>query len=97
LRFALTDYLSFGFPFGEWRFPGIQGALFFDVGRAWFTNASERSWLGSYGFGTRMSLGYPFVLRLDVGWRFGDLAGQYQLPLNFRRNHFVEFWIGINY
>jgi hypothetical protein len=96
-RFALTDYLSFGFPFGEWRFPGIQGALFFDVGRAWFSNAAARGWLGSYGFGTRMSLGYPFVLRLDVGWRWGDLQGRYQLPLNYRRSRFVDFWVGINY
>lgn len=96
-RFPLTDYLSFGFPFGEWRFPGIQGALFFDIGRAWFRSTDGRGWLGSYGFGTRMSLGYPFVLRLDVGWRWGDLGGRYQLPANFRQNRFVDFWVGINY
>jgi len=96
-RFPLTDYLTFGFPFGEWRFPGIQGALFFDIGRAWFSNAPLRAWLGSYGFGSRMSLGYPFVLRLDVGWRFGELNGGYDLPVNYQRNRFVDFWVGINY
>ncbi len=96
-RFPITDYLTFGFPFGEWRFPGIQGALFVDVGRAWFTTASERGWLGSYGLGGRMSLGFPFVLRLDLGWRFGDLEGAYQLPRNYRHNRFADFWIGINY
>jgi hypothetical protein len=44
-----------------------------------------------------MSLGYPFVLRLDVGWRWGDLQGRYQLPQNYRRSQFVDFWVGINY
>jgi len=95
-RFPITDYLSLGFPWGEWRFPGIQGALFTDFGRAWTTHAPVAGWLGSYGVGWRMSLGYPFVLRLDLGWRFGSVNG-YQLPFNYTGRHFVEFWFGVNY
>ena len=34
-RFPITDYLSFGFPIGEMRLPGVQGALFADLGRVW--------------------------------------------------------------
>ena len=95
-RFPITDYLSLGFPWGEWRFPGIQGALFTDFGRAWTSGAPMVGWLGSYGVGWRMSLGYPFVLRLDLGWRFGSVNG-YQLPFNYTGRHFVEFWFGVNY
>lgn len=96
-RFPLTDYLSLGFPFGEWRFPGVQGALFGDVGRAWTPASSEREILGSYGLGFRMNLGFPLVLRLDTGWRYGDLHGAYALPQRSRGSRFVDFWFGFNY
>src|SRR5256885_10371473 len=33
-RFPITDFLSIGFPFGVARFPGVQGALFCDLGSA---------------------------------------------------------------
>jgi len=95
-RFPLTDYLSLGFPFGEWRFPGIQGALFADIGRAWTPRTPERSALGAYGLSLRMSIGFPVVLRLDLGWRYGKL-GTYDLPLNYRRTRFASLWFGFNY
>ena len=98
-RFPITDYVSIGFPFGAMRFPGVQGALFMDAGRAWLRRgAAERGVLGSTGLGLRMSLGPPLVLRLDTGWRFhsGALTG-YSLPRTSRGQRFVEFFFGFNY
>ncbi|MEK7667016.1 MAG: hypothetical protein AAB409_00010, partial [Gemmatimonadota bacterium] len=97
-RFPLTDFLSVGFPFGEVRFPGVQGAVFADLGRAWSRMLDERGYLGAYGLGLRMSLGAPLVLRLDVGRRygFGDRRS-YGLPVDFRGRRFVDFWFGYNY
>ena len=97
-RFPLTDFLSVGFPFGELRFPGMQAALFADLGRAWSPQLSERGWLGAYGVGLRMSMGMPFVLRLDTGWRYAlGETGLYGLPLDYRGRRFVDFWFGYNY
>jgi hypothetical protein len=97
-RFPITDYLSFGFPFGEIRFPGVQGALFTDLGRAWSEVATERGWLGSYGLGLRMSLFAPLVLRLDLGRRFAlGSRDAYALPSNYQARGFADFWFGFNY
>jgi len=63
LRFPLVDDLIIGFPFGDIGFRGIRGALFFDVGSAWDDKFDE--WLGSYGFGFRVNLGYVVLLRFD--------------------------------
>ena len=63
LRFPLVDDLRIGFPFGDVGFRGIRGALFFDVGSAWDDEFDE--WLGSYGFGFRVNLGYIILLRFD--------------------------------
>ena len=95
-RFPLTDYLSFGFPFGEWRFPGVQGAVFADIGGTSQPNTPLGGAIGAYGFSFRMNIGFPLVLRLDLGWRYGNLD-RYLLPANYRRNHFVAFWFGFNY
>jgi hemolysin activation/secretion protein len=97
-RFPMTDFLSVGFPFGTLRFPGMQGALFVDVGRAWTEDTRDRDLLGSTGVGLRMPVGPPLVLRLDMGYRFhaGDLA-DYGLPRRVRRARFVDFFFGFNY
>jgi hypothetical protein len=101
-RFPLTNYLSIGSPLGEIRFPGVQGALFTDLGRAWSEQATERGWLGSYGLGLRMSLFGPLILRLDMGWRYslGNVEA-YALPLNYPVNSggngFVALWFGYDY
>jgi Tol biopolymer transport system component len=95
-RFPLTDYLTFGFPFGEARFPGIQGALFGDIGAAWSSFTQRRGALGAYGVGLRMAIVFPLVLRLDVGWRYGSRAG-YSLPSDYQQSRFVDFWFGYNY
>ncbi|MBI1967439.1 MAG: PD40 domain-containing protein [Gemmatimonadetes bacterium] len=97
-RFPITDFLSIGFPFGELRFPGVQGALFTDLGRAWTKSTSGRGSLGSTGLGLRMPIGAPLVLRLDLGYRFhsGDLS-LYGLPARSRGSRFVDFFFGFNY
>ncbi len=98
-RFPITDFLSIGFPFGVLRLPGVQGALFADVGRAWLSQgAALRGVLGSTGLGLRLPVGPPLVLRLDLGWRFhdGSTAG-YALPRSRRGTRFVDFFFGFNY
>src|SRR5207245_975524 len=82
-----------GFPFGVARFPGVQGALFCDLGSATTATALDRGTLGSTGLGLRMSLGAPLVLRLDLGYRFhaGDISG-YALPSGSRGSRFVDFF-----
>ncbi len=101
-RFPLTTYLSIGSPIGEIRFPGVQGALFSDLGRAWSELATDRGWLGSYGLGLRMSLFGAVVVRLDMGWRYGlGNVDAYQLPDNYSVNRggngFVALWFGYDY
>jgi hypothetical protein len=97
-RFPITDFLSIGFPFGEARFPGVQGALFCDLGRAWTAASLDRGVLGSSGLGLRMPVGPPLVLRLDLGYRFheGEVAG-YSLPTTSQGSRFVDFFFGFNY
>jgi hypothetical protein len=97
-RFPITNFLSVGFPFGELRFPGVQGALFSDYGRAWTPVTTRRGALGSSGLGLRMPIGAPLVLRLDLGyrWHSGD-DGAYSLPPRARRSRFVDFFFGFNY
>jgi hypothetical protein len=97
-RFPITDFLSVGFPFGELRFPGVQGALFTDYGRAWTEETRRRGELGSTGLGLRMPIGPPLVLRLDLGYRWGGgNRDAYGLPLRARRSRFVDFFFGFNY
>ena len=101
-RFPLTNYLSIGSPLGEIRFPGVQGALFTDLGRAWSELATERGWLGSYGLGLRMSFLGPLILRLDMGWRYGlGNTDAYALPGNYpvsgHGTGFVALWFGYDY
>ena len=97
-RFPITDFLTIGFPFGSARFPGVQGALFLDYGRAWSPSTTRRGVLGSSGLGLRMPIGPPLVLRLDIGYRLGtsDLDF-YGLPASARNRRFVDFFFGFNY
>ncbi len=97
-RFPIADYLTFGFPFGAAQFPGVQGAVFTDLGRAWTPTLTQRGTLGSWGLGLRMPIAPPLVLRLDLGYRYhrGDLAS-YGLPSRDRGGRFVDFFFGFNY
>jgi hypothetical protein len=97
VRFPLLDYFTLGTPVGPVRFPEIQGALFADVGRAWFPG-EDRAVLGSYGVSFRMPLVPGFVLRMDWGrrWSDHDYAGYGLLPRQTTRS-FVQFFFGYNY
>jgi hypothetical protein len=97
-RFPITDFLTIGFPFGAARFPGVQGALFVDYGRAWSRGTTRRGVLGSSGLGLRMPIGPPLVLRLDIGYRLGTTnLDFYGLPADARNRRFVDFFFGFNY
>ncbi len=97
-RFPVTTFLTAGLPFGELRLPGVQGAVFTDLGRAWSVAAEERGWLGSYGLGLRMAVIEPLVLRLDMGWRYSiGAADLYSLPSDYERRGFVALWFGYDY
>ena len=63
LRFPLIDVLLIGLPFGGFDFRGIRGALFFDTGSAWDDHFDQ--FIGSFGFGFRVALGYVVLLRFD--------------------------------
>lgn len=99
-RFPILHSLDLNFAFGDMRLPGIQGALFADVGSSWLDTMSgpDGTW-GSYGMSFRTSLGGALVLRWDVGKRFkwGDAP-----PVRFRDGEsfnktFVDFFFGFNY
>lgn len=98
-RFPILHGLAMAFPFGEIRFPGVQGAIFGDVGSSWLEGQKPEGTWGSYGLGLRTSLGAPLVLRLDIGRRFrmGELP-----PILFPggkrfSDTFVDFFFGFNY
>jgi hemolysin activation/secretion protein len=99
-RFPILNGLGLAFPFGELRLPGIQGALFSDIGSSWLeTEERAQGTWGNYGVGFRTSLGPPLVLRLDVGRRFKFGATP---PVSFGSNErfsstFVDFFFGFNY
>jgi hypothetical protein len=97
-RFPITDYLALGLPIGAVQLPGVQGALFGDVARAWTPTTTDRGILGSWGLGLRMPIADPLVLRLDLGYRFhrGNV-GPYGLPTRERGPRFVDFFFGFNY
>jgi peptidase MA superfamily protein/WD40 repeat protein len=97
-RFPILDFLTIGFPFGAARFPGVQGALFLDYGRAWSATTPNRGVLGASGLGLRMPVGPPLVLRLDLGYRLGTTdLDPYGLPASTRNRRFVDFFFGFNY
>jgi hypothetical protein len=97
-RFPILDFLTIGFPFGAARFPGVQGALFVDYGRAWSKTTTNRGVLGSSGLGLRMPIGPPLVLRLDIGYRLGTTnLDAYGLPASTHNRRFVDFFFGFNY
>jgi hypothetical protein len=97
-RFPITDFLTIGFPFGAARFPGVQGALFLDYGRAWSRITTDRDVLGSTGLGLRMPIGPPLVLRLDIGYRLGSTSlDAYGLSTRSGSRRFVDFFFGFNY
>jgi hypothetical protein len=88
LRFPLLRGLRLRFPFGDLDLPGVEGALFFDVGQAWEETLPDRL-RGSYGLSFRMGLGGFLVLRLDMARRT-DLH-------TWPRQTHTEFFVGWDY
>ena len=99
-RFPMLNGLALAFPFGTVRLPGIQGAVFADLGASWLENQSGSggAW-GSYGIGFRSSLGPPLVLRLDIGRRFKTDASPPVIFGSGKRftDTFVDFFFGFNF
>jgi hypothetical protein len=98
VRFPLLEHIVLGTPAGDLTFPEVQGALFFDVGKATYDHVGQRAVLGSYGASFRMALAPLAVVRLDVGRRFSndDYRG-YSLDADRKRRSFVTFFFGYNY
>jgi hemolysin activation/secretion protein len=98
-RFPLANFVTFGFPFGPVRFPQLQGAMFSDLGQAWYRGGAPDRVLGSAGVSLRMALVPGFVLRLDTGRRFSLVTSRGSDPEDdaFYRRRFVDFFFGYNY
>lgn len=99
-RFPLANFVTLGLPVGAVRFPQFQGALFGDLGQAWYRGAHEDRVLGSAGLGVRTAIIPGLVLRLDVGRRFsfaGDGRTSPALDAGYYRRRFVDFFFGYNY
>ena len=99
LRFPMLTGLALGFPFGTLRLPGIEAALFTDVGSSWLDTQKQEGVWGSYGASGRMALGGALVVRMDVGRRF---ANGTRPPVIFNggekfRDRFIDFFIGFDY
>jgi len=83
-RYPLIRYLLLGFPLPMF-FQNIRGAIFTDIGTAWYQDrfrgtvqASDGLYhlndiLMGYGTGVRINLGY-FLVQWDVAWST-DLVG----------------------
>ena len=51
-------------PFGTIELPMFRGALFFDTGKA-TRFIADTDWLGSFGAGVELNLGYAPVIRVN--------------------------------
>lgn len=99
-RFPLANFVTLGLPVGAVRFPQLQGALFGDLGQAWYGGGYEDRVLGSAGLGLRSAIIPGLVLRLDVGRRFsldGHEPAGAALDPDYYRRRFVDFFFGYNY
>ncbi|HEX7117647.1 MAG TPA: hypothetical protein VF212_02610 [Longimicrobiales bacterium] len=99
-RFPIAGGFGLRLPWlGDVRLPGIEGALFADVGSSWLEDREPTGAWGSYGFGIRSALIPPIVLRLDLGRRFR--IGE-RPPVDLGRDTafgdpFVDLFFGYNY
>ena len=97
LRFPLYHRLDLWLGIGRIPFPGMEAALFFDVGNAWDKWEDFPGLLASTGVGLRMSLGGPLILRLDRARRINYLkvANGRKPPLG--NKYYTNFFIGFDY
>ncbi len=85
-RFPLIEQVGIRFPFLRLGFPGIRGAIFYDMGGAWNNQYTET--LGSVGFGFRFNLFGVLTLRYDIGKR---IEKEYSV---FQEGWFYQFFFG---
>jgi len=85
-RFPLIEQIGIRFPFFRLGFPGVRGAIFYDMGGAW--NDQYRETLGSVGFGFRFNLFGVITLRYDMGKRIEKDFSEFQEGL------FYQFFFG---
>jgi len=85
-RFPLIEQIGIRFPFFRLGFPGIRGAIFYDMGGAW--NNEYKETLGSVGFGFRFNLFGVLTLRYDMGKRIEKGFTEFQEGL------FYQFFFG---
>jgi hypothetical protein len=64
LRFPLVDRFALTLPFGTVEFPMFRGAVFVDAGKV-TRFIVDSDWLGSFGIGTELNLGYAPVIRVN--------------------------------
>ena len=98
-RFPLVNFVTLGLPTGSLRLPQLQGAIFNDVGQAWYGGGYDPRVLASAGVGFRMALIPGLVLRLDAGSRYSvaGSAGASSAERSFYRDRFTDFFFGYNY
>ena len=70
LRFPLIDQLGIRFPFLNLGFPGIRGAIYYDMAGVW--DSRYKDTLGTIGFGFRFNVFGVITLRYDMGKRIED-------------------------
>ncbi|UCG50607.1 MAG: PD40 domain-containing protein [Candidatus Latescibacterota bacterium] len=88
LRFPLIDRFALGLPFGTIETPRMRGALFFDLGKT-SRFIADTEWLGSFGGGVELNLGYAPVIRVNFT-RATDFS-------TISDNTELELFIGYNY
>ncbi len=88
LRFPLIDRFVLKFPVGNIELPLFRGSLFFDIGKV---NGFlyDTGWLGSYGAGVEMNLGYFPIIRVN----FSKLTDFETTTSGVR----IDFFIGFNF
>ncbi|MEA2062514.1 MAG: BamA/TamA family outer membrane protein [Gemmatimonadota bacterium] len=96
IRFPLFHQLDVHLGIGRLPLPGIQGALFFDMGNAWEKGEKYPGLLASTGFGFRMSLGGPLILRLDRARRILWLKNRAE-KIRFSQRWYTNFFFGFDY
>ena len=97
LRFPLYHRLDLWMGFGRIPLPGLEGALFLDMGNAWEKQTSYPGLLGSTGISFRMSLGGPLVLRLDRSRRINWLHNVNGLKPSLGNKYYTSFFFGYDY
>jgi hypothetical protein len=88
LRFPLIDRFVLKFPVGMIEFPLFRGSLFLDAGRV-SGFIYDSGWLGSFGTGVEMNLGYLPVVRVNFS-RITDFK-------TIDSDIHVDFFLGFNF